>query len=60
MLFELMDAAIAAELGVSEETYKNIIETKCTNDEAGFIIMTLLNEDSDNIEKAKETFNKYL
>lgn len=60
MLFELMDAAIAAELGVSEETYIEIIETKCTEEESDFIIMTIFNEDSDNLEKAKETFNKYL
>jgi len=58
-LFDMMDMAIAGELGVDVEVYIDIIE-KCTEEEANFIIMTILDEDADNIEKAKEMFNKYL
>jgi hypothetical protein len=59
-LYNMMDNGIANELGVDLYTYIKIIEHKCTEDEAGFIIMTILTEDKDNLEKAKETFNKYL
>jgi hypothetical protein len=58
-LFDMMDIAIAGELGVDVEVYVDIIE-KCTEEEANFIILTILEEDADNIEKAKEMFNKYL
>ena len=57
-LYNLMDEIVAVGLGVPMETYINIIETKCTEEEATFIIMTIIDED--NLEKAKETFNKYL
>ena len=59
-LFDLMDYAIAGELGVDIKTYIKIIDHKCTEEEANFIIMTILEEDQDNLEKAKEMFNKYL
>jgi hypothetical protein len=58
-LFDMMDMAIAGELGVDVEVYIDIIE-KCTEEEANFIILAILEEDADNIEKAKEMFNKYL
>jgi len=58
-LFDLMDMAIAGELGVDVEVYIDIIE-KCTEEESNFIILAILEEDADNIEKAKEMFNKYL
>lgn len=58
-LWDLMDLAVANELGVEVETYIDIIE-KCTEGEANFIIMTIMEEDQDNLEKAKEMFNKYL
>jgi hypothetical protein len=58
-LFDMMDLAIAGELGVDVEVYIDIIE-KCTEEEANFIILAILEEDTDNIEKAKEMFNKYL
>jgi hypothetical protein len=58
-LWDMMDMAIAGELGVDVEVYIDIIE-KCTEEEANFIIMTVMEEDQDNIEKAKEMFNKYL
>lgn len=59
-LWDMMDQAIANELGVDVETYIDIIDGKCTEEEADFIIMTILDEDTDNLEKAKEMFNKYL
>jgi rubrerythrin len=58
-LYDMMDMAIAGELGVDVEVYIDIIE-KCTEEEANFIILTIIEEDQDNIEKAKEMFNKYL
>jgi hypothetical protein len=58
-LFDMMDMAIAGELGVDVEVYIDTIE-KCTEEEANFIINAILDEDADNIEKAKEMFNKYL
>jgi len=56
-LFDMMDMAIAGELGVDVEVYIDIIE-KCTEEEANFIIMTIMEEDEDNLDKAKEMFNK--
>jgi hypothetical protein len=58
-LYELIDLGIAQGLGVSVETYIDIIE-KCTEEEAEFIINTIFDEDVENLDKAKETFNKYL
>jgi len=58
-LWDMMDYAIAGELGVDVEVYIDIIE-KCTEEEANFIILTIMEEDQDNLEKAKEMFNKYL
>ena len=59
-LWDMMDQAIAQELGVSVETYIDIIDGKCTEEEADFIIMTIMEEDADNLEKAKQMFSKYL
>ena len=59
-LYDMMDMAIAGELGVDVETYIDIIDDKCTEEEANFIIMTILDEDEENLEKAKEMFSKYL
>jgi hypothetical protein len=59
-LFDMMDYAIAGELGVDVETYVKIVDTKCTEEEANFIILTIMEDDQDNLEKAKEMFNKYL
>ena len=59
-LFDMMDYAIAGELGVNVQTYVKIIDGKCTEEEANFIILTIMEEDQDNLEKAKEMFNKYL
>ena len=59
-LFDMLDYGIAGELGVDVETYIKIIDHKCTEEEANFIILAIMEEDQDNIEKAKEMFNKYL
>lgn len=59
-LWDIMDQAIADALGVDIETYIKIIDGKCTEEEANFIILTILDEDADNLEKAKQMFNKYL
>lgn len=58
----MMDQMIADSLGVDVEKYIEIIETKCSEEDATIIIMTLL-ESEDNpeeIAKAKEIFNKYV
>jgi len=57
-LFELMDHAIADELGVDLETYVDVIENKCTFEEADFIIEQLFNEGD--VEAAKQMFNSKL
>jgi len=57
-LFELMDHAIADELGVDLEIYIDVIENKCTLEEADFIIDNLFNEGD--VEAAKEMFNSKL
>ena len=59
-LWDMMDHAIAGELGVDVETYIKIIDIKCTEEEVNFIILTIMEEDQDNLEKAKEMFFKYL
>jgi hypothetical protein len=58
--YDLMDEIVAVGLGVPVETYINIIETKCTEEEVTFIITTFIDEDDANFDNAKETFNKYL
>jgi hypothetical protein len=57
-VFEMMDEAFAQELGVDVETYIDVIENKCTMEEAGFIIDQLFNEGD--VEAAKEMFNSKL
>ena len=57
-LFEMMDHAFAEELGVDLETYVDVIENRCTFEEADFIIDQLFNEGD--IEAAKEMFNNKL
>lgn len=59
-LYDLMDTILCVGLGVDIETYSRIIDCECTEEEAEFIIMTFLENDEDNFEKAKEMFNKYL
>ena len=59
-LYDMMDMAIAEELGVDVETYIRIIENECSNREANFIIIVIMDERTEKLEKAKEMFNKYL
>jgi hypothetical protein len=59
-LWDMFDVAISQELGVEVNVYTDIIDNKCTEEEANFIIRAIMEEDIDNIEKAKEMFNKYL
>lgn len=58
-LFELMDHAIADELGVDVDTYIDVIENKCAIEEADFIIDCVMNDRND-VEAAKALFNSKL
>ena len=55
-LFDLMDQALADELGVDVKTYITIIE-QVTDEEQEQIIMGILENDSDKRMKAVELFN---
>jgi hypothetical protein len=57
-LFEMLDDAFADELGVDLETYVDVIENRCTLEEADFIIDQLFNEGD--IDAAKQMFNNKL
>lgn len=59
-IWEMMDLIVSEQLETDLETYKEIIENKCTEEEMNFIIITFLEQDLDNYKKAKQTFNKYL
>ena len=59
-IYDMVDMAIAQELGVDVETYIRIIENECSNREANFIINVIMDERTEKLEKAKEIFNKYL
>lgn len=60
-LFDMFDQTLAASLGVDVETYINVIEYKCTLEDATTIIMTLLDseENPEEIAKAKALFDQY-
>lgn len=58
-LWDLMDDAFATELGVDVETYIDVIENKCTAEEADFIISALWDEEADS-EPAKSLFKSKL
>jgi hypothetical protein len=53
-LYEMMDEAMAQELGVDIETYCDVIENKCSYEEADLIITNIFSET--NIEEAKQLF----
>ena len=57
-LYDLMDEAMATELGVDLDTYIHVIEDLCTF-EADFIIDNMWQEDGD-IDAAKQLFNSKL
>ena len=58
-LFELMDEAMAQALGVEVQTYINVIENKCTVEEATFIVDTIW-EENEHLEDAKKLFTSKL
>jgi hypothetical protein len=59
-LWDMMDMAIAEELGVDLDTYIEVIEHKCNKEDRDSIILAVLGEDVDKIKEAKEKFNNYL
>jgi hypothetical protein len=54
-LFEMIDDTFAQTLGVDLETYIDVIENKCTFEEADFIVDQLFNEGD--VDAAKQLFN---
>jgi hypothetical protein len=58
-LYDMMDEAMATELGVDLETYIHIIEDVCTLDEADFIVDNIWQENGD-IDAAKRLFQSKL
>jgi hypothetical protein len=58
-LYDMMDDAMATELGVDLETYIHVIEDLCTYEEADFIVDNIWQEDGD-IDAAKQLFNSKL
>jgi hypothetical protein len=55
-LYEMIDEAMAFELGVDVEIYIDVIENKCTLEEADLILDIIWKEGD--IEEAKQLFNK--
>jgi hypothetical protein len=55
-LYEMIDLAMANELGVDIETYIDVIENKCTLEE-GDAILDIIWKQGD-IEEAKRLFNQ--
>jgi hypothetical protein len=58
-LYDMMDEAMAMELGVDLKTYIHVIEDVCTYDEADFIVDNIWQEDGD-IDAAKQLFHSKL
>lgn len=60
-LFDMFDDILATSLGVDVETYIDVIENKCTLEDATEIINTLLDSEDrpEEIEKARTLFSKY-
>jgi hypothetical protein len=59
-LWDMMDMAIAEELGIDLDTYIEVIEHKCSKEDRDSIILAVLGDDVDKIKEAKEKFNNYL
>jgi hypothetical protein len=55
-LYEMIDEAMAFELGVDVETYIDVIENKCTLEEADAILDIVWKQGD--IEEAKRLFNQ--
>jgi hypothetical protein len=60
-LFDIFDQCLAQSLGVDVETYIEVIDFKCSEEDATTIIMTLLDSEDkpEEIAKAKALFDKY-
>jgi hypothetical protein len=58
-LYDMMDEAMAIELGVDLTTYIHVIEEVCTYEEADFIVDNIWQEDGD-IDAAKRLFQSKL
>lgn len=59
-LFDILDQGMANELGVDVETYIEVIDMKASDEDAEFIIMSILSADTANREKAVELFKSYM
>ena len=59
-LFDILDQGIADELGVDVETYIEVIDMKASDEDADFIIMSILEGDEKKKEKAIELFKSYI
>jgi alpha-galactosidase/6-phospho-beta-glucosidase family protein len=59
-LFDILDQGIADELGVDVETYIEVIDMKASDEDADFIIMSILEGDEKNRDKAIELFKSYM
>jgi hypothetical protein len=59
-LYDIMDIEIADQLNVSVETYINVIENRCNQEDRDFIVIAILLEDEEDVIEAKSLFNSYL
>lgn len=59
-LYDMMDFEIADQLNVSVETYIDVIENMCNQEDRDFIIISILLEDEEDVIEAKSLFNSYL
>tara|TARA_R110000868_G_scaffold382867_3_gene649538 strand:+ start:64 stop:252 length:189 start_codon:yes stop_codon:yes gene_type:complete len=57
--YDLMDMAMASAVGVTIDTWVDVIENKCTYEEAEFIVDNIWQEDGDT-EAAKQLFESKL
>ena len=55
-----MDIEIADQLNVSVETYINVIENRCNQEDRDFIVTAILLEEEEDVIEAKSLFNSYL
>jgi uncharacterized protein YutD len=59
-IFDLLDAALAAELNTDIQTYNDIINNYCTYWEAKFIIFAFMSNREDKFNTARQIFNSHL
>ena len=59
-LYDIMDIEIADQLNVSVETYINVIENRCNQEDRDFIVIAILLENEEDVIEAKSLFNSYL